>query len=432
QNNYFRQAVADEETLLQVFDMYISKYPEGKYNEQFESMIYNQAVEQNSVQAFEDYLQRFPNGKYVGEFESVLFNSILQGGSRFTFEDYLQRYPNGNHIGEIELRLLDSVRIRKRVSDAVRYNTLFPDGVYKDTIKSLSENAFYENAVEVNQLFEFKSFMDKYPDSKRIKRITFLSNPEKAGLMVTDIRGRSIQQGETPLSIRAIEGTTLILKYSRKNYKPDSIKYIVKADTAQEYLQTLRMDATLIAFDQFDKKTPWEMTGSNYSFAITSEGMLDASTTNRQHQHLRNFNIDFSKDFILEMSFQFTGQANTFKSYLGFLWGAPQSLKYFVCTPEGKYNFGEQEARYRSGDNENGYSKWNIYSGNQDTWPSTSNFRNNGFNKLVIEKTGNVMIYSINGLNLHQENIFRSPSGKSVGIAIGNTRAWIDYIKIIQ
>lgn len=432
QDLYFQKAGDNQANLLEIYDDYVSKYPQGKYSEQFETMIYNKATEQNSVQAFEDYLQRFPNGKYSGDFESVLFNSIMEGGSRFTFEDYLQRYPSGQHLGEIEQALFDSVRIKKRLADVERYNTLFPEGAYNDTVKSLAEQPYYEKVLEVDQLFEFRNFMDRYPESDHIKSVKFTSNPEKATLQVTDRRGRSIQQGETPLSFKAIEGSTLVLKFSKKNYKPDSISYIVGSDTAQQFQHQMRMDASMLAFDQFDKKTAWERTGSNYSFETNGNGMLVANTTAWQYQQLRNFDIEFSKDFIIEMSFQFTGQTNTFKSYIGFLWGAPQALKYFFCTPEGKYNFGEQEARYMSGDNENGYSKWNTGSGRQDTWPSTSNFKNNGFNKLIVEKRGNVMIYSINDLMLHQENIFRSPPGKSVGIGIGNTEVMIDYIKIIQ
>ncbi|MCD4735755.1 MAG: hypothetical protein K8R53_06900, partial [Bacteroidales bacterium] len=431
QDIIFTEVENEPSGLLEIFDNYDQKYPDGKYQSDFEELIYKEASSQNSVQAFEDYLQRFPDGKHTGEFETVLYNSIItDDSSTFTFGDYIQRYPEGKHLNEIEQFLLDSVRINNDLKSVERYKSFFPEGNFTDSVNSLSEKLYYDNAIKFGSVYEYNRFKNNYPKSEFIKTVNFISTPAGADLQITDVRGRGINNFTTPGNIQTLEGATLILKYKKNGYKNDSISFTVGSDTIQEYRHSLRMDATFITNETFDRPSRWEVTGSNFRFIINEEEMLLCETNKSQHQHIRNFNIDFSKDYTLEMSFRFIGTPNSNKSYIGFLWGSPQGLNYFLCTQDGKYNFGQQADRYRSGENENGYDKWNAFSGNQDTWPSTSSYRTGGFIKMVVEKKGNVLKYQLNGLNLQQENVFRTPNGKAVGIGFGNAEVVIDYLRI--
>lgn len=420
------------ERLLQIFDDYSAEFPEGEHQEEFETMIYNRAVENSSIQAFEEYAVRFPRGRYLQEFETALFNSIVEGGSAMSFETYLERFPAGKHRDEIDDIFFDSLMLVRSIPQVERYLTSFPEGRHAEEVQKLAEEVYHENAVESNLVADLNVFLEKFPESPYVKRIILESDPEGANLIVSDQRKRRIAALKTPAEMRAPEGFTIHLKYMMTNYRSDSAEYTIGSDSIQTVSLTLRSSARYLSFDEFNGKSAWEGTGSGYNFSVTDDQMLRCESSERQFQKTRTFDIDFSKDFFLEMRLRFTGEGNSNKSYCGFIWGDNNGSRYFFLTREGKYSFGQQEDRLRSPDNPNGYSQWNPNSGASDTWIMAGNFRKNDFNAIALQKKGNVLVYSLNGQSLYQENIFRNISGKMVGVGTGNAQVLLDYIKIAQ
>ncbi len=140
----------------------------------------------------------------------------------------------------------------------------------------------------------------------------------------------------------------------------------------------------------------------------------------------------FKKDFVIAIKFRFVNELPRGKNYFGAVWGSESNGKYFFATIDGRLSFGEKENRYHSPDNVLGYSKWDANSGNDDSWSKASSYKPNDFNILRVEKTGNSLIYQLNGVTFHKENTFRVPSGGNVGFGLGNTNVMVDYFFVQQ
>jgi len=419
--------------LYVTFDTLIRQYPETRYALLFDSLIYNDAREKNTPEAFEAYAQRFPSGSRLNEIETILFNGILEGTSTLNFKDYLDRYPNGKHIPEAEKSLADSVRIRKSVNSVERYLLMFPEGPNAEEITKQSEEIYYKEAIARNTVTEMNKFIQKFPETQRKRLINIKSDPAGAEVSITDKRGSVIARRTTPDTLTILEGANLIMEFTKAGFNTDNRTYIVTAADNQTVAGNLKSDINYLASDNFEgASSGWDGNGLKFNFGTGDGQNLLAECTATQYQHTRNFNIDFSKDFTLEMKVKQTGEANPNKSYIGFVWGSSQKVRYFFTTPDGKYSFGEQDDRNRTGGNDYGYTKWNPHSGGQDTWPGAGGFSRGEYNVLNVQKKGNVMFYKINGATLYQENLMSVTAGRVVGIGIGNTRALIDYIRIAQ
>jgi hypothetical protein len=432
QGLYLKQVLQGGD-LYVTFDTLIGQYPETKYAPLFDSLIYNDAKQKNTPEAFEKYAERFPNGARLNEIETVLFNGILEGTSTLNFKDYLDRYPNGKHIAEAEKSLSDSVRIRKSVNSVERYLLMFPEGPNAEAITEQSEEIYFKEAMARNTLSDMNKFLEKFPETTHKKLLNIRSDPAGAAVSITDRRGTVIGNRTTPDTLTTLEGANLTMEFTKAGFNTDNRTYVVTASDNQTVSGNLKSDITYLASDNFEgASSGWDGNGLKFKFGTGDGQNLLAECSATQYQHTRNFNIDFSKDFTLEMKVKQTGEASPNKSYVGFVWGSSQKVRYFFITPEGKYSFGEQDDRSRTGDNEYGYTKWNPHSGGQDTWPAAGGFSRGEYNTLTVQKKGNVVFYKINGATLYQENLMSVTAGRMVGIGIGNTRALIDYIRIAQ
>lgn len=420
-------------SIVSVYDTYHNKYPEGKYNDQFETLIYDEAIATNTQLAFEEYLTRFPNGKYISEFEHSMFDAIIKGQSTMTFEDYLVRFPDTDSIAVIEQALYDSVTILKTPESAEMYLKIFPEGKYLEEVNTELENVYHQRAIRFNREFAFTEFIQKFPESEFIKKLYVTTVPNQAEVIVADINGKMLNQFIAPDTLIVIEGTQLNFSYNLEGFHPGMADYTISINPFQIFNFNLKTTANYLIYDKFDKSySPLTKTGNKYSFELQEGGKLYCKTTESQLQNVVDLDIDFKKDFVIAIKFRFVNELPRGKNYFGAVWGSENYGKYFFATIDGRLSFGEKENRYHSPDNVLGYSKWDANSGNEDTWSKANSYKPNDFNILTVEKTGNSVVYKLNGITFHKENTFRVPSGGNMGFGIGNTDVMVDYFYVQQ
>lgn len=428
----FRQA-ENSNAVLPIYDRYHENFPNGKYNNQFESLVYDEAILKNTQPAFEEYISRFPNGMHINEFEGILFDAIVKRESTMTFEDYLIRYPETDSIAVIEKALYDSVIILRTPESVEMYIKLFPEGSYLLQVNSELEKIYHKRAVKLNHDSAFNEFMQKFPKSDLIKKLHITSKPDNSKVIITDVHNNTIKQLTAPETVLVIEGTSLYFACSKEEFHPDTLLYIVSQNEFQNFNFKLKTIANYLIYDKFDKSlSPFVISGKKYTFELQENDKLLCNTKEKQFQNDLKVDIDFKKDFTIAIKFKFENELPRGKNYIGITWGSEASGRYFFATIDGRLSFGEKESRYHSPENVLGYSKWNAYSGIEDTWSQASSFKANKYNILLVEKIGNSITYKLNGITFHKENIFNVPAGSNVGFGIGNTEVLLDYFMIIQ
>ena len=432
QKLYFNKAEANIEQVWSIYDDYIAEYPEGSYKALFETIIYNQAILENTLEAFEGYVKRYPNGMYVKEFETVIYKSIKDGESDLTLEDFVLSFPTSALIPEIDDQFYTLAQQTPDEANMDKYVTLFPEGKHIEDVKMKLEEAKYKKIIESGSAKFIMDFIEKFPDSKRIKNLTVNTTPDSAALLVSDLQDIKIYSSKSPSTIKVLEATTLKMAVESPDYKPSITEYLVTAEKEQTIHVKLDGKVATIHFDNFEGKSIWEYKSQYNNFVVKENGFLGCEVKDYQFQQIKSFSIDFGKDFTLEMSFRFKNPLNDTKSYVGFLWGKTLSFNYFFITDNGKYGYGRTESRYTTVENINGYSNWYHKSDNSDKWFTSNNFSKTELNKLVVERRGDKYIYKFNGQTLFVEDIIGIPGGNSVGVGMGDAVVEIDYIKILQ
>lgn len=432
QKLYFNNAEANMEQVWSIYDDYIAEYPQGSYKALFETIIYNQAILENTLDAFEGYVKRYPNGLYVKEFETVIFKSIKDGESDLTLEDFALSFPNSAFMPEIDDHFYSLVEQAPDEANMDKYVNLFPEGKHIDDVKLKLEDAKYKKIIETGSAKLIMDFIEKFPESKRIKNLTITATADSADLLVSDLSNVKIMASKCPLTLKVVEATTLNLEIASTGYKPSVTEYQVTAEVDQTCQVKLEGKVTSIHIDNFEGTSMWEYKGQYNNFVVNENGYLGCEVKDYQFQQVKGFPIEFGQDFTLEMSFRFKNPPNDIKSYVGFVWGKTLSFNYFFVTDNGKYGYGKTESRYTTVENINGYSNWYHKSDNSDKWFTSNNFSRSGINTLVVERRGEKYYYKLNGQTLFIEEIIGIPNGNSVGIGMGDAVVEIDYIKILQ
>lgn len=432
QKLYFNKAEANIELVWSIYDEYIAEYPQGSYKALFETIIYNQAILENTLESFEGYVKRYPNGLYVKEFETVIYKSIKDGESELTLEDFVLSFPTSALIPEIDDHFYSLARQTSDEANMDKYMTLFPEGKHIEDVKLNLEDIKYKKVIQSGSAKLIMDFIEKFPESKYIKILKINTTPDSAALLVSDLKDINIITTKSPGTLKALEGTTIKLAVESSGFKSSISEYVVTSENEQTVHVKLDGKVATIHFDNFDGKSIWEYKSQYNNFVVKENGFLGCEVKDYQFQQIKGFSIDFGKDFTLEMSFRFKNPPNDTKSYVGFLWGKTLSFNYFFISDNGKYGYGKTESRFTTVENINGYSNWYHRSDNSDRWFTSNNFSKTELNKLVLERRGDKYIYEFNGQTLFIEDIIGISGGSSVGIGMGDAVVEIDYIKILQ
>lgn len=431
QEIYYKDAEKNKSRVLEIFDQYFKEYPDGTYKGKFETIIYNEAVQKNNIDAFENYVVRFPQGTYVKEFENVIYKNIKDGASELSYLDFATTFPQSQYRDEVDDGIFKSLKASPVDTLIEKYLALFPEGRHLNDTKKLLEETVYKKAIEAGTNAEFKNFISKFPESKYIKKLTIES--ESAGLqfVVADKRKTNIISSQTPSSFDVLEGATIFISYEKEKNNPVSTEYQVTEAEDQKYRLTTQPTVQFIHSDNFDSESMWENSGNKRSFKV-SDGSLVCTLKDLQYQLMNRFNIDFNKNFKIEIKIKFTKPTSDNLSYAGLVWGSEQNTSYFFISENGRYGYGKTESRYISGENTYGYSNWSPRPDANNKWFSAGNFARNQFNTISIQRKGDNLIYTLNGTNLFIDNILNTIKGSNVGIGAGSADFEIDYLRISQ
>ena len=92
------------------YQMYISKYPEGKFiieaETLLESALWEYAKQKNTTKSYQMYINKYPEGKFVIEAETLLENALWEDTKSInTFKSYksfIEKYPNTKFFNKQE------------------------------------------------------------------------------------------------------------------------------------------------------------------------------------------------------------------------------------------------------------------------------------------------------------------------------------------
>lgn len=423
----------NSEDVNSVYDQYVKLYPNGKYLGEFETLIYEQAKKKNTLEAFEDYASRFPKGKYLGEVETLLYEGLTSGESSMTVGEYLVRFPESNHRGDIEQMMYDSLVMDPTVAKADTFLLYFPEGQYSENVNLMLEDLYYKNAVATNARYAMRALINKFPDSKHIRKIVFNLKPKDVALKISDDKDAVIYEGAPVDTFLVVENTTISLNLAKPGYKSVKANYLVNKQPIQVFSKIMKPIISYVYQNDFSKSaSPFVLSGKKYKFDLYDNNKLYCKSKQNQFQNIQSFDIDFGKDFVIEVKFKFINSPNYSKSYFGLLWGSDTHIRYYFATIDGRLSFGDQANNLRSTENDFGYTKWSAEGGKNDTWSVFSSFRQNEYNILRIEKSGKSYIYKLNGSVFYRDNVFSKPKGKKVGFGIGSAEVLVEYFNIQQ
>ncbi len=419
--------------VISVYDEYVKSYPKGKYLGEFETLIYEQAKKKNTLVAFENYASRFPKGKYLAEVETLLYEGVLSGESSMTAGEYLVRFPESDHRGDIEQLMYDSLTVDPSVAKADTFLLYFPEGQYAENVNLMLEDLYYKNAVATNARYAIRAFINKFPESKHIRKIVFEVKPGDVVLKLSDGKEAALYEGAVIDTFLAVENTNIAISIEKEGYKPVQANYLVTNMPVQIFAKELKPIISYVYQNDFSKTgSPFIKSGAKSNFELYDNNKLYCKSKQKQFQNIENFNIDFGQDFVIEVKFKFINSPNYSKSYFGLLWGSATHTRYYFATIDGRLSFGDQDNNLRSAENDFGYTKWSAEGGKNDTWSGSSSFRQNEYNILRIEKSGKSYVYKLNGSVFYRDNVFSKPKGKKVGFGIGSAEVLVEYFNIQQ
>ena len=419
--------------IIPVYDNYVKKYPKGKYQSEFETLVFNSAKEKNTIGSFEEYAVRFPKGKYLGEVETLLYDAIVSGESNMSYGEYLVRFPESDNKVKIEQLMYDSVLKVQTTAVADTYLVYFPEGQYIEEVNKMVEGFYFDNCIKRNSHFSIMAFLNKFPKSEHIKRIVFNIDTVAATITVADTVNGIIYSGPIPDTLMVVENTKLTFTIEKEGFRQFNQLYNVTTKPVQVIAPNLKPVITYLYQNDFSKTgAPYIGSNSKFKFELSDSNNLSCKTSEKQFQKSEGLNIDFTKDFILEVKFKFINPSNYSKSYFGIIWGSKTKVMYYFATIDGRLGFGDQKNNLISSDNNFGYSRWSASGGGNDSWMAFSSFKQNDYNVLRIEKSGKSYIYTMNGAIFHKDNVFSRMTGDKVGFGIGNSEVLVDYFNIQQ
>ncbi|MCD4664152.1 MAG: hypothetical protein K8R68_02705 [Bacteroidales bacterium] len=417
---------------IESFDAYVLRFPEGKNKSVFEPIIYKYVIEQDSIEFFEEYVKRFPKSKYLNDFESIIYNRIKNGKSSLSFPDFVRRFPESKYLSSMDTMLYDSAKTYKKIELYDEYVEIFKKGSFKNDIDSIFEQLLYNKAIGKNSVESFNRYLSRFKHSEHVKMVKVESSPATQQIDIIDKFDSIWKTLTTPSSFSAIEGTHIKTLILNSDYKKDELDYIVSNEEEQLISRTLKVHSTTIISEHFtETNSPWTFSTSKNKSEIAND-VLRCSVKNSQLQKLQKLDIDFKKNYEIEIRFKFTKTITSYqRSYVGIIWGEETKVKYYFISSQGRYNYGIQSPVVSS-ENPNGYSGWEGYKETSDKWLKTDNYNVNDYNILKIIKIGSQIKYYINGKYVHFENDMTRFRNSWAGYGIGNVNANIDYFKILQ
>lgn len=417
---------------IESFDAYVLRFPEGKNKNIFEPLIYSYVIKRDSIEFFEEYVKRFPDGEYLADFESTIYQNILDGKSSLSFADFIIRFPKSKHLTSIDSLMYKSAKRSKDVKQYDEYVKFFKRGIFKNEIDSIFEQLLYNQAVAKNSVESFNEYLSRFKRSEHVKIVKVESNPAAQQIEIIDKFDSTWKTLTTPSSFSAIEGTHIKTSIQNPDYKNDELDYLVNSEDEQLISRTLKVHSNTIVSEDFsNSNTPWTFSANKDKSEVVNN-VLRCSVKSSQLQKLQKLSIDFKKNYEIEIRFKFTKTITSYKrSYLGIIWGEETKVKYYFLSSQGRYNYGMQGPMVSS-ENPSGYSGWDGYTENSDTWIKTDNFNEDDYNTLKIVKLGSQIKYYINGKYVHFENDMTRFRNSWAGFGIGNVNANIDYFKILQ
>lgn len=417
---------------IESYDIYIQRFPEGKNKNIFESLVYEYIIKQDSIEYFEEYVKRFPTGKYLAEFETGIFNTIKSGNSSLNYIDFVKRFSESRYINTIDSLLYDSAMKHKTALLFNEYLNAFPNGIYKVKVDSVFEQLLYNEAVLKNTKASFDEYLTRYPKTTHEKLIQIESIPSKQIVKILDRNDSIWKTITTPVTLNAIEGTKIKTLIENPEYMVDILTYRVSDKNKQKISRTLRVPSKTIVSEYFTSSASTWAFNENKNKSEIDNNTLTCYVKSIQFQKLKKINIDFNKNYEIEIKFRITQTIKTnIRSYFGIVWGEETKVRYYFISSQGRYNYGSQTQAVGY-ENPYGYSGWDGYNPESDIWIKAGNYKKNNFNTLKIIKTGSKLKYYLNNKYVHFENDMIRYRNSWAGYGMGNANANIDYIKIKQ
>jgi hypothetical protein len=145
------------------YEMYINKYPNGKYLKEAQNKIEDLYFHYNTPQ---EYLTEYPHGRHAVEARNKLDNSCFQNArSCEDFINYTKKYPNGIHISEVDDTAFKKC---KSISDFSDYIKFFQKGNHTSEAYSKKEDLIYYAIYDIKDCFHYIS---KYPHGKYLAEV---------------------------------------------------------------------------------------------------------------------------------------------------------------------------------------------------------------------------------------------------------------------
>ncbi|MBN2172838.1 MAG: hypothetical protein JW731_01815 [Bacteroidales bacterium] len=416
---------------IESYDEYIKMFPEGKNRSAFEPLIYEYLVAYDSAKT-EEYVKRFPEGKYLGGFEEMIFENIKSGSSLLTFTEFLTRFPESNSKSMIDSMLCDSTLKYRNPALFDEYVNLFPKGKCFQMLDTIFEKELYNKAINSGSKKSFDAYLSRFSKNQHVKRIRIETVPSEQKVDILDNHDSIWKSVKSPANIYAIEGTSFKTVISNPEFKKDVLVYEVTAENKQSIQIKLKVPSfTIVSEDFSESKTSWTFsTNTNKSEVVN--GLLRCSVKSNQYQKLENLNMDFNKNYELEIRFKIDQVLSPYhRSYCGIIWGEETKVKYFFISSQGRYSYGSQ-AQIINPENQFGYSGWDGFTETTDNWIKADNYNETDFNSLKIVKMGRQIKYFINDKYVHFENDMTKFRNSWAGYGLGNANIFIDYFNIEQ
>jgi hypothetical protein len=425
-------AQAKEGNPIESYDEYVKRFPDGKNKSAFEPLVYEYILTQDSAQLMEEYYKRFPEGEYHSGNEAAVFENLTTGISNLTFTGFLERFPQTDYKPIIDSLLYDSAVSHTNPELFDEYIRLFPNGSHKKVLDSIFEANLYKTALQKGTRKSFNEYLDRFGRSERTSLIKINSVPSKQTIQLVDKNDSIWKSLTTPVSVRAIVGTSFKTVIENPDYKKDVYQYTVTDESNQSIERKLKVPSVTIVDEDFsDAGTKWAFSTNNNKSEVIGDKLRCAVKSN-QFQKIENLNMDLNKNFEIEIEFQIEKEISPYRrTYCGIVWGEETKVKYYFISNQGRYNYGSQ-TQIVSQENPYGYSGWEGYNAQSDVWIKSDNYNENGFNTLKIIKIGNQIKYFINDKYVHFENDLTKFRKSWLGYGLGNGQVLINSFRIEQ
>jgi len=105
-------------------------------NKDAETSLWENAKKVNRVESYKEYITKFPNGKFINQADSIIQVFVWEETKKLnnpeSYEKYLSNYPKGYYVNEAKMTfekvLWDNANKTSNMEYYIKYKTLFPNG----------------------------------------------------------------------------------------------------------------------------------------------------------------------------------------------------------------------------------------------------------------------------------------------------------------